>query len=439
MKTRDVTKGDGGRAGGTPLAIEPNGGESPGLASLLVAVSAWVDRGQAGPLTRWLERTLDRDGVPRRLAVAEWAEGLRLLLGAVQARPLGWPDPLDALAEGWFRALLRFSRRDGAPVFGPEAPPTRMKDLFREWANRLSEPGLSTVVDWWFPPPLKGRHAPPPLPADARPDRPLAILRANWARDGDLLAIDHRAGGLSSLFALVGQGNPWLGPTWTSGEISANVTRPRPTFWVSQGSADVVEWAFRVGPARVTRTAVLRRGRRLALLGEQWDGPGDPGASRFGLAEGIDARPTPESRGLALISSRSRSSARAFPISLPRLPYPTDRGDLGAEGRDLVLRQRAAAGGKRVWRPLLVSWDSTRNRRPVQWRTLTVSEKTKTCSPDVAFAARISWGRNESLLIYRSLARPAIRAFLGHQTRARFLVGLFTSEGEVEPLVRVEE
>ena len=51
----------------------------------------------------------------------------------------------------------------------------------------------------------------------------------------------------------------------------------------------------------------------------------------------------------------------------------------------------------------------------------------------------MTWGRDETLVVYRSLARPGLRAFLGHQTRARFLVGLFTAEGEVEPLVKVED
>jgi hypothetical protein len=41
-------------------------------------------------------------------------------------------------------------------------------------------------------------------------------------------------------------------------------------------------------------------------------------------------------------------------------------------------------------------------------------------------------------LIYRSLAPPALRSFLGHQSRARFLVALFTPEGNVVPIVKVD-
>ena len=88
--------------------------------------------------------------------------------------------------------------------------------------------------------------------------------------------------------------------------------------------------------------------------------------------------------------------------------------------------------------PLLVSWDGLRHRKRLSWRVLTVSEDAKICPPDLAFAVRVSWGRDETYVIYRSLGPPALRAFLGHQTRARFLIGQFTDEGTVEPLVSVD-
>jgi hypothetical protein len=41
-------------------------------------------------------------------------------------------------------------------------------------------------------------------------------------------------------------------------------------------------------------------------------------------------------------------------------------------------------------------------------------------------------------LIYRSLAPPALRAFLGHQTKARFLVALFNGDGTVTPILALD-
>ena len=86
-----------------------------------------------------------------------------------------------------------------------------------------------------------------------------------------------------------------------------------------------------------------------------------------------------------------------------------------------------------------MSWAPSRNRLPVYWRSLTVTEQSRTCDSSVAFGARVSWGRDETLLIYRSLGKPALRAVLGYQTRARFVVGFFSRDGEVEPIVTIEE
>jgi hypothetical protein len=87
---------------------------------------------------------------------------------------------------------------------------------------------------------------------------------------------------------------------------------------------------------------------------------------------------------------------------------------------------------------LLVSWDPLRNRQAIHWRVLTVSEESQVCPPDRAFAVRVTWGRRETLLIYRSLAPPALRSVLGHQTRARMLVALFDREGTVTPIVSLD-
>ena len=250
------------------------------------------------------------------------------------------------------------------------------------------------------------------------------------------MAVDHRERGAESRLELFAQGRRWLGPSWSSGTEEARASSARPTLWMSNSSADLAEWTFKVDGARVVRTALNLRGRRLALLADQVDGRLSTAAMRIALAESIAATPAAPTRSLALSEGKGRPSIRVIPIGLPCLDYPTDRGSLTAEGPAIVLRQ--AQEGRRCWLPLLVSWEPSRHRSPLQWRALTVSEKSKACAPDVAFAARIRWGRDVTLVVYRSLARPALRAFLGHQTDARFLVGLFNREGVVEPIVKVE-
>jgi hypothetical protein len=404
------------------------------------AIDDWCSDGRAEPLRRWLDRELDPDGVPRRLPVGCWLPALARLADAAESRPASSFEEIEARVDGWFRAALRFTRPGGVPVFEASRADRVGPELFRNWAKRLEDPGLSTVLDWWFPSPARRRHAPPPMPSDARPDRPLAVLRPNWLADGDIIAVDHRVPGPTTRFELFGRGRAWLGSSWTTTvPKDLRVSKARPVRWTSEGSADHFEWSFRVGTARVLRSAVLLRGRRLAILGEQWDGPGDPGEFRLGLAANIHAEAMPESRGLELLPERARQRAQIFPIGLPRLPFETDKGSLRQIDSEIVLREPMMAAQRRIWRPLVVSWDPKRNRQPVHWRTLTLTESSRECPPGTAFAARITWGRNDTLLIYRSLAKPALRAFLGHHTKAAFLVALFDREGEVQPLVKVEE
>src|SRR5262249_22687908 len=145
--------------------------------------------------------------------------------------------------------------------------------LVRDWLKQLNAPGWDVVARWWFPRTIRGKKGPsgPPLPAYSCEDRPLAMLRADWNQDGDLLAIDQRDRAQGCGLELFGAGKPWLGPRW---ETTLTAGSARPTFWTTGPYADLAEWSFRDGDTRVTRTALLLRGRRLALLAEMREGPG---------------------------------------------------------------------------------------------------------------------------------------------------------------------
>jgi hypothetical protein len=405
-------------------------------------------------LERGLDRLLDADGVPHRLPVAAWGELLIALADAWQRRPEGWPLGVDARVEGLVRATLRFARFGGAPVFSTPAarPDPALVEALCGWAERLSDPGLATVLNWWFPTSRRRgvrEHAPPPLPAWACPDRPLAMLRANWAGEGDLLAVDHRSSGAECLVELIGQGALWLGPTWASSETGSEVASSqgahrRPARWLSNSSADLVEWTFARGGRRVIRTALLLRGRRIALLADQVEGLDVRAATgisvRVGLPEGVAAARLANGPGLVLSQRRARRTARLIPLGLPPAAGLDGAGSGTLDCQEHALRLVQHAEGRRCWLPLLVSWDGLRNRQSVHWRVLTVAERSRVCPPDTAFAARVTWGRppGQTLLVYRSLARPALRSVLGYQTSARFLVGVLTPEGNVEPIVKVD-
>ncbi len=409
-------------------------------AQLKQAVEAWCEHGHSRPLRSWLDRALDGEGVPRDLRVPEWLPCLEALNDARCARPERWPIAFDARIEGFVRAVLRFSRPDGQPVMGaPRAGASTALRVLAEWTARLSDPALATVTDWWSAAPARRsrRHAPPPLPAWSSGTRPLAALRADWSKPGGFVAIDHRDPAEACAVELFATGQSWLGPGWFSDGESVVASRPKLTLWHSDSSADLAEWSFRCGERKVIRTALVLRGRGLALLADQVQGGGPEASMGLGISEAVAAGRVEESRAIRLSARRTGPAVHILPIGLPRRPYSTDRGSFAYDDETgLVVRH--ALAGQRAWLPLLVSWDPIRNRKRAEWRVLTVAERMRACPPGAAFAARVSWGRDDSLLIYRSLAKPGLRSFLGHQTRARFLVGLVNRTGDVEPVVTID-
>jgi hypothetical protein len=312
-----------------------------------------------------------------------------------------------------------------------------------EWAGWYRGTGIARVLRWWFTPGQK-ESAPPPLPAWSAPDRVLAVLRADWLAKGDFLAVDHRDARSPCRFELFGGGRTWLGPEWAecSPSLAGPESRPTPSRWNTGPAADLAEWTYRAGGMRLTRSLLLLRGRRLALISLQAERAKPLSEAnlelRLSLPPAVSASPLKGSRARVLADPERRGagSAQALPIALPGLPYPTERGAFLAEGRDLILRQSPA--GRRSWLPLLVSWDPARHRKAPSWRMLTVSEKSRAVAADRAFAVRVGWGRDETYVIYRSLGPPGRRAFLGHQSTARFLVGEFTTDGELKPIFTVE-
>ena len=403
---------------------------------------AWRDRGDPKPLERWLVQELDDQGIPRRVPVTHWWFYLDAV-SAVAPAADQWPPVLAARVERFLMAALRWSRAGGATVFTGQPPAAGRGQIVRNWASNLSDPSIETLAAWWFP---GGRRdsrpdlASPPLPAQAQKGQVLAMLRADWRDDGDLIAIEQRqrAPLAACHFELVGSGQPLIGPSWTCA-ADTEAGPARPADWVSGYQADVFQWTSRLmaGGRQLIRTVALLRGRRMAIVAQRLSGLEGSGESRLTLAEGVEATPLADRPSLRLRSGK-RTLAEVLPLALP---YPGESssqtnqatGSLAVAGNELVLKQAPIAG--QSWMPLLFSWDPDRQRRKPLWRTLTITERSQVCPPEVAVAYRVSWGRGESLVVFRSLKAGGPRVFLGYQTKASFFVGLFDDQGEVRPIV----
>jgi hypothetical protein len=262
-------------------------------------------------------------------------------------------------------------------------------------------------------------------------------LRKDWRVPATALAIDHTQPGAMTTLHLRVDDREWIGPNWSFeadslGPPTASRVRTR----IVGSAADLFEWSFRLGPVRLTRSAVFLKSHDLLLLADEVEGAvGLASSTTVDLGRLVRVEPVDGLRGLELWHS-GRSRVRVWPLALPSLAYASDRGRLESQGSLIRLVQNDSA--PRIWMPLLFSWNAARIRKPLHWRVLTVSESFQKCRPGTAFAVRVAFKGEPSLVIYRSLARPARRAFLGHQTTGRFLIGEFHSNGTIKPLLEVE-
>lgn len=381
-------------------------------------------------LAHRLMRELDANGLPRGLDVRDWWPTVVQLCEANESSAPGSDERRLESIRSLAAAAVRFARTDGSPVFTDGGDHPTPERLIRA-AHSIGDERTGAVLRRWFPRlvPPERRASPPHLPAIAAETVPIAMLRADWSKSGDFLAVDDRAGGPACLIELQGGGVRWLGSNWRN---SLDETGPRgagrQVTWSTDSKVDIVEWEYELGRTRVQRSALLARGRKLAIVAEFVERL--PERTRFeariAVPKSLTAAAANVPGGLVLKSGSSRSAHVLAPNASVR------------SNSDGQLHVVSRSEGETQWLPLLISWDSARNRKPLICRPVTVSSERKACSPQEAQAYWISWGRSESYVVFRSSGPAKPRAFLGHQTDSGFLFGVFTKTGDVEPLVEIE-
>jgi hypothetical protein len=397
--------------------------------SLDRACQAWRLRQDSAPLDRWLTRQLTPEGVPVSLDLEVWENQIDCVVSANQVHKL--PRSIQARLEAWFWRLLHFTRTDGSLLFGPKGRSVARIARIQGMAESAIDPAFSRVFDNWFPQKTTKRRSTvaPPSASRSDPSKVFAALRSSWDKESEIIAVDQRVTTRPPRIELFANEQSWIRGNWIAGG-DLKVGPAKTNRWQTGAYADYLEWSFKAGPTKITRTAVVLHFRGVALLAQQEEGPATSGLA-LPIAETTAATLDATQRYVALTSGRSK--ARLIPLNLPALPYATDKGTLTID--DHHARLTNGQPGRRRWLPMLATW----GKPPTIWRSCTVTENMKICDPDVAFGVRVGWGlKDDGLLIYRSLTKPALRCVLGYQTRARFLIGRFTPDGNVVPLLTVD-
>ena len=338
-------------------------------------------------------------------------------------------------------AALRLSRRGRQAVFAPDdaskwddsllAAATRMAGRDSARLARLTTDGRTT----------NRANDSLPKPAFDCESAGLAQLRSNWSPDSPLLTVAY--GAPQVRLELSVDTRTLLSGGWEV-EIDFAGRRLEPlgdwqqTCWLSDHDMDYLELCLDLTHGvELERHILLARAHRILFLADTVLGTA-PGridyASCLPLADDAQFRPEDETREGTLFVGR-KPMARAMPLALPEWRVARGRGEFQAEDR--VLRLTQSSEQPRLLAPLFLDLDTSRFRRDLTWRQLTVAEDRENVPVDVAAGFRVQLDASQ-WVIYRSLAPPAIRSLLSKSLMHQFMFGMFSDEGKVEPQLEID-
>jgi len=362
--------------------------------------------------------------------------------------------------EKFVRNALRCTRPDGRPLLADSANDPWGRELF-ESALRSSATAIDRRLAALALPKLSPGVAvkSPKKASDLPPasicceDGAVAIMRRNWNRDDERLAVlfAHKSCQLELISSgLVTASGEWGFEITQQGQQLVPVSRWDTNCWYTDEDVDFLELEIELsGSVTLQRQIVLAREDRFLLLADivMSPQPGNlayrgvlplvPEINFIGGKENCEGflvggrRATPRGKAAAA----ARPLAQVLPLALPEWRAEKSNGTLQKVPEGLELRQTIA--GQRLYAPLFLDLDRSRFRRRMTWRHLSVVESLKEVPLQTAVGFRVAIG-NEQWIIYRSLAARANRTVLGHNLATELLIARFGKDGEVSPIVEIE-
>ncbi len=448
--------------------------------------------GQAA-ISLGLNQILDRQG----MLPAEHFRALRSLLACwtrcrtlAAELPRGGSGPRAELRyQRLVRNALRCIRPDGRPLLAedernPSEGDSWGRELFEAVLNggaeeidrRLAAGGLPNLSPGAVAKaPKKSADLPPP--SIYFEDGAIAVMRRNWNRDDERVAV--LFAGQTCELELVASGRVAASGAWRfeitqQGQQLQPVSHWESSCWYTDEDVDYLELEIELtGGVKLERQIVLAREDRFLILADALMSPyrGDlEYRSVLPLAPHVEFRGTEESREGFLVhgqaatcptgkqigaacdpasllaqgrraaaggksAASARPLAQVIPLGLPEWRADQCHGALKTTAEGLELRQSTA--GQRLFAPIFIDLDRSRFRRRMTWRQLTVAERLAAVPSETAVGFRVAIG-DQQWIIYRSLAAKSNRTLLGHNLATESLIARFGKDGEVTSIVEIE-
>ncbi len=340
------------------------------------------------------------------------------------------PDGKLALANGQAADALPLLRHAADLCGWPAGSPSRacLKSLAEHAAGKKPRSSGAAAISL--------------MPSNQSDWARLAVLRSDWTATAATIALAHHAS-LPQIDLMIGGRSLLHGPWGLELRLGTSAIELADEWscvcWESQPEADYAELQM-VGPGklRVERLVLLSREDQFLMLADSISGaPAGPLAlrSRLPFAAGVQGSWDPGSRAGRL--QLESLQARVYPLALPDDTVHSTPHRCSFAQDSLTLEQQGEGQG--LFAPLIFDFDPQRRRKVAGWRKLTVTEDGKRVTGDIAAAYRWKVGKAQ-WLVYRSLKPPKLpRAALGYHTGNGFAIGRFDTNGDVDPILMVEE
>lgn len=476
-------------------------GEMPLGRSLLVGETGWTlgclfpemipcRKAQAAgreDLELVLEELLDGAGLPH----AEDYPLLRPLL-ASWTRCLQWGDWIGKrpwrkkfhLQYEWaVNHLLRFSRPEGLPVFGPAEPSaedfqSRTSELLHAALSFIPESTekeiASVACPWYRKKGKKQSEAALPEVTYHSEWAAIAYLRSGWDPKEPALAVSYYpmrdpfgelapaisakkskdTSDRSVLAELRVRSQTFLSGPWEitvkrGGKTLAPITHWEETCWMSDEDIDYLELEMLLEEdVRVQRHFMLAHDDEFVWMADAVLGHESPPresshrksplleyTAKLPLTSQVECLRDEEATEIDLLSD-DKQIARLLPLALSEWKSDAaSRGMLEATESHLVLKQRT--DGNALFAPLFFDLKKKRLKKEYTWRKLTVGEKLEILPEDQAVGYRVR-SHHDQWLFYRSLVKPDNRTVLGQNLVSELMIGRFDENGEIELLLQIE-
>lgn len=272
----------------------------------------------------------------------------------------------------------------------------------------------------------------------------LAVLATGWDKSSARLLVDYSTPEMR--IELESAGRTLLSGSWTSettldGKVLDPVDDWEQQCWHSDDECDFLDLTLELAAGvRLERQLFLGKEDGFLIAHDVLHGPEDAvcewrHTSAMPLANGYTFAGEGETRDGQLLDAKGNPRSAILPLALAEWRTERRFGELAMANQHLTLTHTAR--GARLSSPLWFDLRSRRASKPRTWRQLTVAASLEVAPSDVAVGYRVQVG-DAQWLLYRSLADPANRTFMGQNTAAELVVGRFFRTGEFDELLAVD-